>query len=1404
MAPPTFQEKKQQQTHVFQEQVVTQEKQEQIKQKLESGVYNYEFDFTRSQAQKQQDFYGDYEHKWGEKSQGYLVAPPEYVNPVELEVEDRKLGYREKIRRKQSAQNNYGIWMEKLRKLNFRGGKEKVTETEDGFEHIELKETAYGLRFDDTKDRGSDAFDIMKSTARVAAIERWKMSLFLKLLKENANEDNKKLVKKHLNVIMSLSPPLVAVKNDDLSGNIAFTEESQRNVLAYARKVIEDPVAAIKTAVSDSLFSYGKISTKMLEKNNIAESFDQAKLLRDKYKAITELFGSEGDDDICKMVKELKKDKENYPKDNITFAKLLYQCIDKDMRFALEKNGFLFNNNGLLVDRETTANAVIKKKGGQAATILKQAKKQVSRVNHDGVEQYWDKKAHELIAKKDENADPKSKKRTFTDTYNIAGAVNVVAEERRKYVAGDNNKKFFDMLKDNGNQLALSIYDIDKELEDAQDVFTRHEKDLKARPEMKSQLRQYINRRKQQQLDLMDRAAGVLNAMKYLSGSVAIDSNGSAVLKDIQYSFAKQQKEEEKKKKKQKEEEPEIEENDLFQEEDLVFGTKKNVTELAATPLTLKDTKKKLLEKFKNDPHLQDLKTALDKVKDSKIMSYLTISGIDLFSLSLSDVCTSLSQQISDADVKEKLDASIKEINNTVDFLYEEVERKGLETHTLRETTYLVEQFALVRKKLYAVNKLRTMKSAATGRTYDDMLGDGQQPALVASRKQNSVITNQKFKILSDNMEHYRCRHMKNLVTAGAASNDMCTGPEAGYLDKKNAKDLVRLYDAKRVAAERVRDKHKAEYEALMLEGTNNLLHVFRSKVQIPEAFTKINEIQEEEHEDEIHINHEDEILHEEHEHEDEQQRVKKENIDEEALKLHIESNFEGTFDTVHQEFEHAPEFNGGDDAVAATKQQIQKYILTNDFDAYNELAPQIQTSLENAKQGDQILAEVMKNAFMLMTTDVYKGTVVKNVAEKIVPGLHAEFDEERKNAFDVSVKNNNPDYIWFMNQLDKVQNLEDLKKLRTLWSARQEYVKQYYTAEMDFTVYSKIDGIMYAIGRAMDIMDTKQKIESVKTNILSYKSDKKADEPDFNLKTEDTENIYNFDQHQEGDLACWTASHTYVVNAYLKAHKIDVPKFTQSTLKNPENFIPHDSIKHYLDNKEDQNPDSMSFNKEAENIKNFLTQDKMGNPYIMADKVITSIPKTAEHHLVFTNYFMKNNVESTPEIKEKLSDYLMDKVEKELKRTKAPISILKGLHYLSIVGVDRQKKCFLTMNSLHEGAALNDYTELTVDSLLTADKFEMVYPEYLDDQNLTYIKNRFGMKDDLYDEEGKLKVDEKIQQQKNVHMEQSQNMLHVNGYEFDLDKEHYDHPFEDYFVNEQIYMPSNLDLPKTLQKPPV
>ena len=226
-----------------------------------------------------------------------------------------------------------------------------------------------------------------------------------------------------------------------------------------------------------------------------------------------------------------------------------------------------------------------------------------------------------------------------------------------------------------------------------------------------------------------------------------------------------------------------------------------------------------------------------------------------------------------------------------------------------------------------------------------------------------------------------------------------------------------------------------------------------------------------------------------------------------------------------------------------------------------------------------------------------------------------------------------------------------------------------------------------------------------------------------------------------------------------------------------------------------------MSFNQEAQNIRNYLTQDKMGNAYNMADVVLNKLPKTAEHHMVFTNHFLKNNATMDAKSKEKLTSYIMDKIEKELERTKVPISMLKGLHYLSITGVDRKKKCLLTMNSQHSGKHLNDYTEVPIADLLRLEKFELIYPEHLDNENLDYLTGKFGLKKDLYNEDGSMNMDEQIQKNKEAFKQQPQNMLHVNGVEFDLDTKNYDYEFENNFVNEQIYMPNNLDLPKTLKK---
>ena len=127
------------------------------------------------------------------------------------------------------------------------------------------------------------------------------------------------------------------------------------------------------------------------------------------------------------------------------------------------------------------------------------------------------------------------------------------------------------------------------------------------------------------------------------------------------------------------------------------------------------------------------------------------------------------------------------------------------------------------------------------------------------------------------------------------------------------------------------------------------------------------------------------------------------------------------------------------------------------------------------------------------------------------------------------------------------------------------------------------------------------------------------------------------------------------------------------------------------MDDHSDQNPESMSFNQEGQNIQNFLAKDKTGNPYITADTVINALPKTAEHHLLFTNFYLNVLDEKKEEVKTKLTDYIMDKIQGELQRTKTPISLLKSGHYLSVVGVDRSKKELITMDSLKTGKKLED-----------------------------------------------------------------------------------------------------------------
>ncbi len=1463
-------------------QVVEQERKDEIRQRLETGAFSYDRDFIRTQASSQQSFYNDYERRWGTKSQGFLVEPPYQPEPAEMEIQERKLTYKEKKRRKKEVKANYTIWKDRIRQAGYF---EDPIQQKDMEEYdatvVETSDTIYGLGLNREADQTPETFDVMNRTLKLGEINKRRVSIYNEATKGNDNP----ILTKYANEIISLGPPLIPDNTEEMSAKVTITKKSEDAFKAYVQRIVADPVNTIREAISDTLFSFGDISEKMLDKECIAQRFDQVKLLRDKLKAVTDLLELEGKTGVAGMTNALKKDKESCPPDNVLFAKALYSRIDADMRACLTRSGMTFKDDGQLVDREDISNASIKRDGKQSAALLRAVKKKVKADRHLDVERHWDKIASEMLLadkkkeeppvveppkqeedkkeekKEEKKEDKKEEKREFKDTYNIAGAVSDIAARNKKFITAEGDKKLFSRLFEVGNQIAMAVSDIDRELEGSEDYIARNKEALNARPGMETMLRRYIAKRKQQQLDLIDRAKGVINAMKYLARLDDLNANGSQVLRQQRYAL---QQEEEEKKKKTRKKAAEKEEQALLEQEgeaEIFSGHTEDARRMARLPLSSKEIRKRLFAKFKNEKSFADFKELFDSVKDTEVIHMLTLSGKDIFALSYSELFNALIEEQNSDVCAEKLQQAVTEADQTIDFLYEFVVNKaGTALGNAQQKSVLVDQYCRLREKIYAINKLKAMKPLGLSKTYDALLKEGKTPEELTRIRKNELVSKMQFKIISDIMEAYRCSCVRKSIEDGVNDPEVFSEDERKQVEKLTAGAKMQpdgTYKLGESPLERITEYYNRKQDGLLslLARHTSEINEMRDKDEVfreilsarleervvPEAYEKAGRGEEElntdalqdlfgemqqreaelvekqrkEKEKDKPEPEEEEKKQEEEEEEEEEEdkkeekekivRTQKKDLDMKKVLEAVEKDHAGTGEAVSQEYETVPKIDVKAGVMGAVKGRMARYIRCKDLATFKKSLSATRKALapgQDPKEDEALLSKVMIKTMELLAGEIIKDKVVQENANRVKKGLFDSLNEEQKGTYDLSVNEADPDYIWFMNQLDKAKNLDDLMKLRNLWGARKIYSEQVFEQAIDENVFSKIDGILYAIGRAIDAIQKEQEMDSVRGAIVQFKRDEEL-KLHYDLKTDDFSGRYRFDQPQQGTNACWTASHTYVVNTYMTAHGIEGQPFTQATLKNPENFVPHEKAKTYIEDKSDQNAHSMSFNQEADNIRGFLTQDKVGNPYTMADSVITRIPRTAEHHLVFNTFNLKKNGKIEPEVMSHLTEYLMDKVEKELMRTRTPISVLRGGHYLSIVGVDRAAGMFLTMNSNNPADKIDEEYDLSVNELLSQDVFEMVFPEYLDEQNLGYLQKKFGLKEDLYDQEGRLQEDEKIREKKQKAMEEPQNMLHVHGYEFDLDDGQYDYAFESAFLNEQIYMPSHLDLPAQLEKQP-
>ena len=235
-------------------------------------------------------------------------------------------------------------------------------------------------------------------------------------------------------------------------------------------------------------------------------------------------------------------------------------------------------------------------------------------------------------------------------------------------------------------------------------------------------------------------------------------------------------------------------------------------------------------------------------------------------------------------------------------------------------------------------------------------------------------------------------------------------------------------------------------------------------------------------------------------------------------------------------------------------------------------------------------------------------------------------------------------------------------------------------------------------------------------------------------------------------------------------------------------------------DKKEENNQNNgevINYQKEAENIKGFLTKNMMGNPFTVADTVITKLQRTAERHVVFA---LKNykNIGLEKDEEKKIGDYVLKRFRDDLFRTKVPASLLYNGHYYSVIGVKgRNLECF---DSRKKGPSLKEPEYLKIDDIVGSKKFEVIFPEYLSDENLENIKDEFGIKKDFYDKNGQIIDNGDLNKLIQVQMGNPVNMMHNYGTLFEKGKEKQEKEFQKLF-SEEIYLPNNLNLPVMLKK---
>lgn len=511
-------------------------------------IARYDDDFKNREVKEQERFRKSYKTSQNRELDGVemnIKAPADYA-PEDVTVQKRKYGYFSNTKKERIINTKAQIdaWQDSIDVYDSNG--------EDGFDFVVNKQKV-----------NEDTMDFMNSTRRLAAIEDKKKELAGEILTQQAlqalkekDEHAATALDTYRTVIMNLGPAIEVVpeENDLPLANIQFNEESIERYKAYLRMVAEDPVGAMKAAITDTLHTVTMLPDKMLGDKAIPQTFDRLMQIRNRYNAINRLrklrqVSGSGQDNhpVAKLMTELypredaaadhqhnEHDEHDHDeKDNFEFIKLMEKAINSDMVKCLTKAGISFRN-GLFGNKKEKD--YIDSDGNAARNAYANMKNNLAADNDAERErkrklnaEHWEMRkrtAYEEIARnRPQNDIPK------TDVYDIMIAVNKIKTEAGRKKNIRYNTQLAAQLEGRISKLIVSIDALSNEISNADAALNldqvRMSRELSERMKIASSRAQY------DLFFLLERAKGYINAYDHTVSGKQLNEHGQSIMEDM-------------------------------------------------------------------------------------------------------------------------------------------------------------------------------------------------------------------------------------------------------------------------------------------------------------------------------------------------------------------------------------------------------------------------------------------------------------------------------------------------------------------------------------------------------------------------------------------------------------------------------------------------------------------------------------------------------------------------------------------------------------------------------------------------------------------------------------------------------------------------------------------------------